>query len=174
MDWKLVSAILVYKNFIQIEKRIYELPNGVTKDFDIKLGRSAVCIFALTEDKQVLITKQFRPGPGLTLDEIPAGMINIDNGEKPEAAAARELEEETGYTGKLTLLTEYYTDAYSTGHRYAFVATDCKKTNVQNLDYSEDIQVELKELPDFIAQVRAGQLTDVNVALLGLDHLGLL
>jgi ADP-ribose pyrophosphatase len=172
-EWKLVSSTLEYSNFIQIEKRLYELPNGVTKDFDIKLGKSAACIFALTEDNKVIISQQFRPGPEKILDEIPGGMINLEE-ESPEAGAARELEEETGYTGELAFVSEFYADAYTTGHRYIFVATNCKKTNKQALDYSEDITVKLKELPDFIAQVRAGQLTDVQGAMLGLDHLNLL
>ena len=158
---------------MQVEKRIYELPNGVTKDFDIKLGKSAACILALTEDNQVILSCEYRPGPDKALDELPGGHINLDN-ETPEAGAARELLEETGYVGDLKLVTEYYVDAYVTGRRFAFVATNCKKVETQNLDYSEDIQVKLKELPDFIRQVRAGQLTDVQVAMLGLDHLGLL
>jgi ADP-ribose pyrophosphatase len=173
MDWKLISATLEYNNFMQVEKRIYELPNGVTKDFDIKIGRDCACIFALTEDNKVIISREFRPGPGATLDELPGGVISLDK-ETPEEGAARELEEETGYTGDLEFVTEYFVDAYTTGRRFAFVATNCKRTTKQNLDYSEDITVKLKDLPEFIQQVRTGQLTDVAVVMLALDHLGLL
>lgn len=173
MDWKLIDSSLEYNNFMQVEKRIYELPNGVTKDFDLKLGKNCACILALTEDNKVIISRQFRPGPEKILDELPGGVINLES-ETPEAGAARELEEETGYTGKLEFLTEYYVDAYVTGRRFAFVATNCRKTDKQNLDYGEDITAKLKDLPEFIKQVRAGELTDINVAMLGLDHLGLL
>jgi ADP-ribose pyrophosphatase len=173
MDWKLISSTLEYSNFIQVEKRIYELPSGVTKDFDIKIGKSAACVLALTEDKQVIISREYRPGPNKVLDELPGGIINLDS-ETPETGAARELLEETGYTGDLELVTEFYEDGYTTGRRFAFVATNCRKIEEQNLDYGEDIKVKLKGLSDFIDQVRAGQLTDVHGALLGLDHLGLL
>jgi ADP-ribose pyrophosphatase len=173
MDWKLISSTIEYSNFIEIEKRIYELSNGVTKDFDIKLGKSAACVFALTEDNKVIMSQQYRPGPSTLLDELPGGIINLDT-ESPEAGVTRELLEETGYAGDIQFVTEYFVDAYTTGRRFAFVATNCKKVTKQDLDYSEDITVKLKELPDFIHQVRAGQLTDVQAAMLGLDHLGLL
>ncbi|EGX53084.1 hypothetical protein TWF173_007954 [Orbilia oligospora] len=46
-----------------------------------------------------LIVLQYRPPVGTTCVEFPAGLI--DRGETPEAAAIRELKEETGYEGKV-------------------------------------------------------------------------
>lgn len=127
----------------------------------------------MTDDNKVIISQEYRPGPGKVLDELPGGFIDLSN-ETPEAGAARELLEETGYAGDIHFVAEYFADAYTTGRRFGFVATNCKKVRGQDLDYSENITVVLKELPDFIRQVRAGQLTDVPVAMLGLDHLCLL
>uniref|UniRef100_A0A2I3HIT4 ADP-sugar pyrophosphatase n=1 Tax=Nomascus leucogenys TaxID=61853 RepID=A0A2I3HIT4_NOMLE len=45
----------------------------------------------------IVLVKQFRPPVGGYCIEFPAGLI--DDGETPEAAALRELEEETGYKG---------------------------------------------------------------------------
>uniref|UniRef100_A0A2K5TKA7 ADP-sugar pyrophosphatase n=2 Tax=Macaca TaxID=9539 RepID=A0A2K5TKA7_MACFA len=45
----------------------------------------------------IVLVKQFRPPMGGYCIEFPAGLI--DDGETPEAAALRELEEETGYKG---------------------------------------------------------------------------
>lgn len=174
MDWKLVDSTLEYNNYMQVEKRIYELPNGITKDFDVKLGKVSTAILAITKDKKVIISEQFRPGPGMVMQELPGGVLNVEEGESPAAGAARELEEETGYTGELDYVAEHYTDGYSTGKCYVFTAINCRKTDTQHLDYSEDIKVRLVDLSDFIALVREGQLTNLSAALLGLDHLGLL
>lgn len=47
----------------------------------------------------VILVKQFRPPMGSYCLEFPAGFI--EDGESPEAAALRELEEETGYKGEV-------------------------------------------------------------------------
>lgn len=57
----------------------------------------AVAMIAITEEKKIVMVKQYRYACGRTVLEIPAG--KIDKGETdPEKAALRELREETGYT----------------------------------------------------------------------------
>ena len=58
-------------------------------------GPDAVILFALTQDRQVILVRQQRPARGHTTLEVPAG--GIEAGETPLAAALRELREETGY-----------------------------------------------------------------------------
>jgi len=48
-----------------------------------------------------VLEKQFRPPVGKVCIEIPAGLI--DEGETPEEAAVRELREETGYVGDVSV-----------------------------------------------------------------------
>ena len=168
-SWQLLGSSVVFDAFMQIEKRTYQLPDGNTKDFFIKRTQPAVCILALTSDKKIITVKQFRPGPNSLLNELPGGYI--DPGESATKAAHRELLEETGYTGTLTLVTECFDDAYSTMRRSCFVATNCTKTNSQNLDASEFATVELIDIEHFRSLARSGQMTDVECALLGLDYL---
>ena len=53
--------------------------------------------------------RQFRYALQQPLLEIPAGKLEslVENSD-PEAAALRELEEEAAYTGKLSLLYDFY------------------------------------------------------------------
>jgi ADP-ribose pyrophosphatase len=57
-----------------------------------------VSVVAETAGNNILVVKQYRPAVDKITTELPSGYV--DPGEAPEAAALRELEEETGYTGR--------------------------------------------------------------------------
>ena len=59
----------------------------------------AVAIVATDADGRVVLVRQWRHAVGRALWEIPAGTLTP--GEEPEAAARRELAEETGYTAEI-------------------------------------------------------------------------
>ena len=54
-----------------------------------------VVVFALKDDETVLMVRQYRYPLGKVIAELPAG--KLEQGEDPDFAAKRELEEETGY-----------------------------------------------------------------------------
>ena len=83
------------------------LPDGRTAERELVKHPGAVAVLALL-DGRMLVVRQFRKALERTLIEIPAG--KLDAGEEPAAAAARELEEETGWKPKrLTPLCSFYT-----------------------------------------------------------------
>ena len=122
--------------------------------------------------EKVILVKQFRPGPGEILAELPGGFVDLY--ESPEVTMERELMEETGYKGKVQLVTTCFDDAYSTMNRYCFVATECEKVGEPQAGEHEFIELELVSLEDFRKLLRSGSMTDVEVGYLGLDFLSLL
>jgi len=171
--WKELSRETVFQKYgRKIEKVMYELPNGTKGDFYLKKEGPACCVLALTKDSQVILAKQFRPGPGDILLELPGG--RAEKGETPEQAVERELLEETGYRGNVRLVTEALDCAYSTIRRNCFVATDCDKMAEPQNTSLETVETVLLPLAEFRELLRSGQMTDVEVGYLGLDYLGLL
>lgn len=155
-----------------MRNKIFELPDGKIVDFDIKDEGQSVCVLALTEDNNVILARQFRPGPEKVLLELPGGGKEPD--ESAIEAIQRELLEETGYTGEFTFVGTNFVCAYSTGKKYNFVATHCQKVQASKGDDTEFIVSVEMPLEEFKIHLRSGELTDVATGFLGLAHLGLL
>lgn len=156
-----------------VDKVWFRLPDGKEVDFAVFSGGKSVACLALTKNKEVILARQFRPGPKVILNELPGG--GLKEGENPEEAMGRELLEETGYQGKVKFVTTLWHDGYSPRIKYALVATECEKIAEPKLeDNGESIEVTLMSPAEFRKHLQSGQLTDIEIGYLGLDYLGLL
>ncbi len=91
---------------IQVAVDTTTLPGGDTFTRDVVLHPGAVAILPLLDDDHVCLVRNRRPIVDATLLEIPAG--TLEPGEPPDAAAPRELAEETGYrAGRWRKLAEF-------------------------------------------------------------------
>lgn len=170
--WKKTEETPFKAGFRRMLNRVFTLPDGATSDFDIKHEGPAAAVLAITESGNVVLAKQFRPGPEEILLELPGG--NIEPGENAMEGVQREFLEETGYAGEFEFVGTCLDCAYSTMKRYCYVAKNCKKIQEANLDDNEFIEVVEIPLQEFRELLRSGQMTDVEVGYLGLDHLNLL
>jgi ADP-ribose pyrophosphatase len=84
---------------IQVAVETTVLPDGTVIERDVVLHPGAVAILPLVDAEHVCLIRNHRPIIGEILWEIPAG--TLEQGEAPEAAAVRELAEETGYRAQL-------------------------------------------------------------------------
>ncbi|MET0179504.1 MAG: NUDIX hydrolase [Novosphingobium sp.] len=137
-------------------------------------GIRAAVILAV-EDGHVLLVEQYRVPLGRQSIELPAGLIGDDEGaegEAPETAAARELEEETGYRpGRVENLGEFCSSPGMVGESFTLLrASGLAKVGPGGGTPGEDItvhRVPLAGLEDFLADRRArGDAIDVRLLVL--------
>ncbi len=137
-------------------------------------GIHAAVILA-TIDGDVLLVEQYRVPIGGNCIELPAGLVGDDEGGAGEdvlVAAARELEEETGYLAEhLEVIGEYFSSPGMISESFTLVrASGLARTGPGGGTESEDItvhRVPLRDVPAFIAAKRAeGCGVDTRVLLL--------
>ncbi len=90
------SRTVAEVGFARLDELTIEAPDGSTATrYALRLA-NAVAVVPL-DGEDVILIEQYRAPIGEVLLEIPAGMLDKP-GEAPAAAAARELEEEIGFT----------------------------------------------------------------------------
>jgi ADP-ribose pyrophosphatase len=170
VHWRKLEQEVAYDGLRRIVKRRFALPNGETADFEVWDDPDTVAVLALTPDGEVVLVRQFRPGPEEVLLELPGGVI--EEHQTALEAARAELLEEAGYEGVLALVGTALANAYSRRTKHLFAATECRRVAAPEPDeFTEPV---LLPLADFREHLRGGRLTDVDAAYRALDHLGLL
>ncbi|MDR1773557.1 MAG: NUDIX hydrolase [Clostridioides sp.] len=119
----------------------------------------AVGILAITDDKKVVLVKQYRKAVEKPLIEIPAGKLEI--GENPKECALRELKEETGYDAEnIKLIHKFYSSAgFSNEQLFLYLATGLTEGET-NLDDDEFIDVSLVDLEEAYDMVLNNNIED--------------
>lgn len=136
-------------------------------------GIRAAVIIAIDPDDHVILVEQYRVPLGRACIELPAGLIGDETeGEAPTDAAARELEEETGYrAGRIEVLGEFHSSPGMVSESFTLLrAHDLTRVGPGGGTESEQItvhRVPRANLPAFIAERRArGDAMDVKLLLL--------
>jgi ADP-ribose pyrophosphatase len=90
-----MPASVAYRGRVfSVEVEDVVMPNGHATELAIVRHRPSVVLIPVRDDGQIVMIRQYRHALRRDLWELPAG--SVDDGELPEAAAARECEEEIG------------------------------------------------------------------------------
>lgn len=136
------------------------LPNGAEATREWVVHNGAVCVVPLTENNEIIMERQFRYPFDEVIWEIPAG--KIDKGETdPEAAARRELMEETGYIAeKLKFIGTYYPSPAILGEKLYMYAAKGLKKGQQDLDEDEFLDVTAVPFDKVVDMILTNEIPD--------------
>lgn len=148
---------------ISLQVDTVKLPDGATATREIVRHPGAVAVLALAGDR-MLVVEQYRKALEKAQVEIPAG--KLDPGEDPMDAAARELEEETGYRARKLM----HLQSFSTSPGFAdeivhlYVTEELEKGEV-HLDDEEFLTCEAITLEQARDYVRSGRICDAKTVM---------
>ena len=163
---KTLSRKEIHKGPIfQLVQDQVELPSGKgTAQRDLIFHNGAVCVLAVTPENKIVLVKQYRKAIEKVSYEIPAGKLEVGENAGPEAAALRELEEEAAYTGKLSLLYDFYSAIGFCNERLKlYLASDLTKVeNPRPQDEDETLELLEVSLDQAKALIQSGHICDAK------------
>jgi 8-oxo-dGTP pyrophosphatase MutT (NUDIX family) len=149
-----------------------EMSDGVVSRREVVEHPGAVAIVALDPEDKVVMVRQYRHPVGEYLDELPAGILDVD-GESAVRAAQRELHEESALTaGRWDVLIDLYASPGMSDEAIrVFLARDLLPVPEQDrfVPEHEEITMTVSRVPLSAAvdRVLAGQIVN-SIAVAGI------
>jgi len=165
METKLLSRATLYTGrvFDLIVDRV-ALPSGKEGVREIARHPGGAVTVPLRDDGTVLLVTQFRYPFGRRITELPAGKLSP--GEDPARAAARELEEETGFAAAMLehLVTIYSTPGFCDEELHIFLARGLTPVagGPRREEGESTMTVEAVPLSEAVARALRGDLPDAK------------
>lgn len=146
---------------LTISIRQVALTNGTQVNRPLLKSRGAVVIAPLTQDMHLRLIRQYRVAADKWLYELPAGNLEAD--EHPDAAAPRELLEETGDTAEYwQKLGGFYSAPNTlTEFLHLYLAQDLTPGPTR-LDFDEHIEVLTVPWAEAMQMLKRGDIQDAK------------
>ncbi len=145
----------------RVVRLVEQCRDGILRSKDIVEHPGSVGIVPFVDNEQICLIDVFRPAVSRTLIEIPAG--TLDRTESLQAAAVRELREETGYQcDLLESLGELWMSPGILRERMHLFVAKGLRSGRQALELNEYIEPRVMQLSEAIAMCHNGMIEDAK------------
>jgi len=157
---EVLSSKSIYKGrIVQLRVDRVREPGGVVAAREIVDHPGSVVVLPVLANGRVLLVRQYRHAVRESLWELVAG--GVKEGETPRRAAARELQEETGYQGrKLKRLLDFYPSPGFLSERMFLVEARGLRRAKSTPEPDEFIEVGAFSRKELQAMLRQGRIKD--------------
>jgi len=168
---KTLASRRIYEGrIVNVRVDTLETPHG-PHDYEVVEHSGAVVVVPMPSPDEIVLVRQYRVPLGDYTWECCAG--GIDPGETPEAAALRELREETGFRAESVrrLWAAYSAPGFCNELLHFFLA-ERWTTGATDFDAGEDITIQRFALDDVRAMIERDELRDAKTQIAVLWALG--
>ena len=158
--------------YLVVTKNLKRMPNGQEATFYLRQENDVAVCLPVTREGRFVVVEEYRHGPGRWLFEIPGG--DVDKDESAEVAAAREVQEETGYAGEILHLCSTWISAYSNARKHIYLMLNAVKITTPEMADADLFRVTEISRTDLDFVLTAGALTDLDAGLACLKKLDLM
>lgn len=161
MKWTILSSEYLFRDqWFRVRRDVCETPQGkIVEPYYVYEFPTWVAAFALTEDGKVILIRQYRHALEEVCIELAGGCVD-ESDKDYEAAIAREMLEETGYSFQSFVHLGRISANPSTNNNvlHMYLALGGKKTAEQSLDPNEEIEVLLYTMDEFKQLLRENKI----------------
>lgn len=161
---RLESERIYEGRVVCLRKDKVKLPNGRISTREVVEHKPAAVLIAENDRGELLLIRQFRYPVGKEIVELPAGIV--EEGESAADAAARELQEETGWKpGRLELVADIHSSPGFTTELFSmYYASDLVPSKLLP-DDDEFITVSFTTKEDVEQLIDSGSIDDAKTLL---------
>lgn len=147
--------------------RVFNVTVDTVREGELTYQREVVhhhgsaVILPVFDDGTVALVRQYRHPAVRYLLEAPAG--TLDEGERPESGAARELQEELGLVaGRMEKLSEFFVSpGFCEEKMWVFLATELTEGK-QNLEEDEVLEVVRLSMDEALEMITSNEIQDAK------------